>query len=557
MSFDAMAADRDLLGRYLDLAPVLIVVVAADNRVQYANQHAAELLGWTPEEMIGKDWFALAVPEDVREERRRGFEALVASRGPIPSGLDAVVVARDGTSRIVQWHVTMIGGADGATVASLCSGREVTEQRRAEGEIAQQKARFEVLADASRAFAEVGLDYGRLLNVIAERVAATIGDGATVSLLTEDGESIRSMAFAGHDPELAQAYRAMLAQPARRGEGMAGRAIATNASVLLAEVDPEQLALATASEWRDVVRRLNVHSLLVVPMRVRGAPIGSFSLFRNRPGHPYGPADEALVQDLADRAGLAVENARLHAGLERRVRERTAELEDTLGELESFSYSVSHDLRSPLRSIDGFSQAVLDDCADQLDEVGKSHLARVRAAARHMGLLIDALLNLSRVGRAELHRERVDVTALGRSVFARLREEHPRTGIECVVADGLVADADPKLLDLVLMNLLGNSWKFTGRQERARIELAQTPATGDGPAVFAVRDDGAGFETSRSDKLFGVFQRLHPAGEFEGTGIGLATVQRIVRRHGGRVWAEGAVGQGATFFFTLAPDARS
>ncbi len=218
-------------------------------------------------------------------------------------------------------------------------------------------------------------------------------------------------------------------------------------------------------------------------------------------------------------------------------------------ELEAFSYSVAHDLRAPLRSIDGFSQALLEDCADRLDDDGRKYLQRVRQSAQQMGALIDDLLNLSRVTRAELRRAVVDVSALARSVLARLKDSQPERTVETVVQDGLKAEADPRLLEIVLTNLLGNAWKFTGKRAAARIEFGAED--GSRPTTFFVRDNGAGFDVRYADKLFGVFQRLHAASEFDGTGIGLATVQRIVARHGGRVWAESELDRGATFRFTI------
>jgi PAS domain S-box-containing protein len=218
-------------------------------------------------------------------------------------------------------------------------------------------------------------------------------------------------------------------------------------------------------------------------------------------------------------------------------------------ELESFSYSVSHDLRAPLRTIDGFSHALLEDCADRLDDAGKTHLNRIRAATQRMGLLIDDLLNLSRLSRAELHRQSLDVSALARSIGNDLQKIQPERQIEMRIEDNLETTADPALLRVVLENLLSNAWKFTSKRASARIEFGQAQV--NGTLAFFVRDDGAGFDPAYADRLFGAFQRLHATTEFAGTGVGLATVQRIVHRHGGRIWAESAVGQGATFYFTL------
>jgi light-regulated signal transduction histidine kinase (bacteriophytochrome) len=240
---------------------------------------------------------------------------------------------------------------------------------------------------------------------------------------------------------------------------------------------------------------------------------------------------------------------RLNEDLERRVTARTIELQAALKELESFSYSVSHDLRAPLRALDGFSRMLLDDYGDKLDDDAHHYLERIRQGAQQMATLINGLLELSRLNRSEIERRPIDLSALAGAVIDDLRETEPQRRVDVVIADGLVASADPGLSRTLLANLIGNAWKFTAKQATARIEVGVAEADGE-PAYF-VRDDGAGFDMAYAGKLFGAFQRLHGPDEFEGTGIGLATVQRIVRRHGGRVWAEAAVDKGATIFFTL------
>lgn len=238
-----------------------------------------------------------------------------------------------------------------------------------------------------------------------------------------------------------------------------------------------------------------------------------------------------------------------------RVQAANQQLKAANQELEAFSYSVSHDLRAPLRSIDGFSQALLEDYADKLDGSGKDYLQRVRAAATRMGELIDDMLQLSRVTRTDMRHETVDLSTLADSVVADLSRADPGRHVETIISPGLQTEGDAKLLRIVLVNLLSNAWKFTGNQTAARVELG-TQDNGD-ERVFYIRDNGAGFDMAYADKLFGAFQRLHAASEFPGTGIGLAIVQRIVHRHGGRIWAEGAIGQGATFHFTLQPNRRA
>jgi light-regulated signal transduction histidine kinase (bacteriophytochrome) len=234
---------------------------------------------------------------------------------------------------------------------------------------------------------------------------------------------------------------------------------------------------------------------------------------------------------------------------EEEMRVRNAQLDAANKELEAFSYSVSHDLRAPLRGIDGFSQALLEDCADKLEEAEKSHLHRIRAGTQRMGVLIDDLLNLSRVARAEMHREGVDVSVLARSIAAELQKTQSERRAEFRIEDGIEAMGDPHLLRIVLENLLGNAWKFTSKRACARIEVGRT--NHNGTRAYFVRDNGAGFDPAYAGKLFGAFQRLHGMTEFPGTGVGLATVQRIIHRHGGKIWAEGAVEKGASFFFTL------
>ncbi|MCH8989019.1 MAG: type IV pili methyl-accepting chemotaxis transducer N-terminal domain-containing protein [Chloroflexi bacterium] len=238
-----------------------------------------------------------------------------------------------------------------------------------------------------------------------------------------------------------------------------------------------------------------------------------------------------------------------YASLEQRVEERTAELAAANQELESFSYSVSHDLRAPLRGVDGFSQALLEDYGDKVDEQGQNYLNRIRAASQRMGQLIDDMLNLSRVTRTEMHREEVDLSSMARTIAAELSQSDPERDVEFVIGEGAVVTGDLPLLRAVMENLLENAWKYTSKHPRAKIEFGIT--RDDGRPAYFVRDDGAGFDMAYADNLFGAFQRLHGATEFEGTGIGLATVQRILHRHGGSVWAEGAVEKGATFYFTL------
>ena len=226
-----------------------------------------------------------------------------------------------------------------------------------------------------------------------------------------------------------------------------------------------------------------------------------------------------------------------------------AELTAANRELESFSYSVSHDLRAPLRSIAGFSLALLEDCGDSLNAEARNYLLRVRLATERMGTLIDDLLNLSQLTRTKMTVEPVDLSNIAAAIASELQKSQPERRTEFRIEESLQAAADPHLMRIALENLLGNAWKFTSKRDSALIELGK--ADGNGAPAYFVRDNGAGFDPAYRDHLFGAFQRLHNASEFPGTGVGLATVERIIHRHGGRIWAEGGIGRGATFYFTL------
>ena len=277
------------------------------------------------------------------------------------------------------------------------------------------------------------------------------------------------------------------------------------------------------------------------------------SLHRNEAGEPQYYI--AVVQDDSKRkaAEAELEHYRMH--LEDLVAQRTTALAAANRELESFSYSVSHDLKAPLRSIDGFSQILAEDYESLLDNSGRDYLQRIRRAVQHMGRLTDALLSLAKVGRGECRLETLDFSDLVQGVVDDLKIAHPRHKVNVVIQPGMQIVADANLLRTAMQNLLDNAWKYTGKAADARVEIGSFNVQGN--TVFFVRDNGAGFNPAYSSRLFGVFQRLHTTEEFQGTGVGLATVQRVIHRHGGRIWAEAEPGQGAVFYFTIQPEVRA
>ncbi len=296
----------------------------------------------------------------------------------------------------------------------------------------------------------------------------------------------------------------------------------------------------------EMLTRLEIRANLVVPIVFDSELWGLLCAHQcSQPRH-WQTFEIDLLSSLATQIAIAIKQSFLF----KQLNQRTTQLEATNKELEAFSYSVSHDLRAPLRHIHGFSKILLEDCTDQLDDTGKDYLNRVLTATQRMEHLIDDLLELSQLTNTELRRQKVDISRLAKAICDSLLSSQPNRQVEFMIPDGLMADGDERLLQIVLENFLDNAWKYTSLHQRARIEVGiwWHPA---GYPVYFVRDDGAGFDMAYANKLFGAFQRLHTTGQFPGTGIGLATVQRIIHRHGGSVWAESAVEQGATFYFTL------
>jgi signal transduction histidine kinase len=299
----------------------------------------------------------------------------------------------------------------------------------------------------------------------------------------------------------------------------------------------------------DAYRPTFVKSLVMVPIRTE-SPIGAIGNYWAKP-HRASPEEIKLLQALADSTSIAMENVKLYSELEQRVKDRTEQLETINKELESFSYSVSHDLRAPLHVIQGFSEALMADKGHLLDEQSKDYLQRICNSTHRMSDLIEDMLKLARISSYEMHPQPVNLSDLAKSIVNDIIQTDPHRKTNIQIEDNIIANGDPRLLRIMLENLLNNAWKFSGKKLETVIQFGYSKSDKDAKPVYFLRDQGAGFDMNYADKLFGAFRRLHRADEFPGTGIGLATVARIVNRHGGKIWAESVVNQGTTFYFEL------
>jgi PAS domain S-box-containing protein len=506
------------------------IATDAQGVIQIFNVGAEHMLGYTAAEVMNK-----ITPADISDPQEiiaraaalslergtpitPGFEALVfkASRG-IEDIYELTYVRKDGSRFPAVVSVTALRDAEDVIIGYLLIGTDNTARRQADEALRKNEAQLETIIE--------NLDEG----VVVSDLKGELLHANHAALELYGQEWYGRVSLDQKRPHLGQFSAAL-------------------------ELSGVYGTVLPKDEW-PLARILRGEKLRGVEVRIRRVDtdwqrVFSYggTLVQDARGQPLMAV--VTISDITERRRAADVIYQLNTDLERRVVERTAQLQTANSELEAFCYSVSHDLRAPLRSLDGFSLALIEDYADKLDAQGQKYLSRIRAGSQRMGQLIDDLLNLSRVSRGETSSESVDLSKMAHEVVEELQASAPLRQAEFVIAEGLMAETDPRLLRIVLTNLFGNAWKFTAKQARPRIEFGCSGENGD--AEYFMRDNGAGFDQAYSSKLFGVFQRLHAVSDFPGTGIGLATVQRIINRQGGRVWAEGKVEQGATFHFTLA-----
>ncbi len=496
MARRAMLGHFDYLSRY---ANDIILLPDATGRIMEANDRAVESYGYSAEELRRMNVADLNAPEEAAALARTWMQ--VKEKGAEGLVFEAEHVRKDGSRFPVEISARSFVVEGRELRQSIV--RDITERKRAVEALRESNEYLESLFNSANAPIIVWDPEFRIMrfnhafeNLTGKSAASVLGED--VGVLFPPSEREGSM----------ELIRRTLG-----GE----------------RLDAVEIAIARAD------------------LTIRTVLWNSAAIFAADGQTPVAAVAQGL--DITERKEAEESIRQLNADLEQRVRDRTVQLEVANAELEAFSYSVSHDLRAPLRGIDGWSLALLEDYREKLDDQGREYLGYIRSDTQRMGQLIDDLLKLSRVTRNRMERTLVDLSAISQTVVARLREREPNAQVEFEAQPGITAWCDAGLIEIVLTNLIDNAWKFSSKRPVARIEFGRTEV--EGRSAFFIRDNGVGFDMTYVDKLFGVFQRLHKATEFPGTGIGLAIVQRAVRRHGGRVWAESKLGVGTTFYYTL------
>ena len=500
----------ELVQQYFDLAGVFLVMIEADQKISFINQEGCRILETRKEDILGSNWFDIYIPERERAQVKAGFIQSIAGEIEPVEYFENWIVTATGRERLIAWHNTLLQDECGHILGILSSGEDITERKRQEEDI-----------NASNSF----------LKSIMEQSPFAMWISDTTGTVLRTNRTLRDT-LNMTDEQIVGRYNVLL------DDNLHGQGVMTQVRAVFEEQRPARFSIPWFGDRTGDVDFSGARDLWL--------DVSMFPIVDKR-GHLTNVVCQWI--DITKRKQMEDEIRQLTTELEQRVQQRTRQLESANKELEAFTYSVSHDLRAPLRGIDGFSLALLEDFADQLPPEAQHYLHRVRSAAQHMGHLTDDLLRLSRLSRTELRRIQVDLSLMVEEIVAELSSTQPNRETEFIIVPDLVVTADQNLMRLVLENVLQNAWKFSAPRAITRIELGCRQDESE--MVYFIRDHGVGFDMCYAHKLFDAFQRLHDPKVFKGTGIGLAIVQRIVRRHGGRIWAESAVEQGTTIYFTL------
>ncbi len=553
---DAVRESEKRLSEIFDFLPDATFAIDTEGKVIAWNRAIEEMTGVKAEQVLGKGDYEyslafygvrrpilidLVFKSDKKIEKKYWFvqrdgNTIISENKVHMNGRDQVLFAKAGP----------LFDSKGKMVGAIESIRDISDRMLAEAEV---RAYAEELLAINRVatICTSSLDLQSILDQALNETLRIVGlEGGIICLVRPDN----TLEPAAHRDMTSSVLNNLASRPVQAGETIWGRCTLEGKPTILA--DHESVLRRGALEG---FQGDNICFHASFPLIVQQKCLGVLCLFTRRESAPS-KRSLKLIETISAQLALGMQNALLYrevqqytGTLEEKVRQRTMQYEIANKELESFSYSVSHDLRSPLRGIEGWSQALVEDCIENIDQKGRKYLDRIQKETERMGKLIDGLLELSRVSRSDMRWESVDLSIIVRSIAERLKETEPERCVEFIIPQGLATFGDPRLLEVMMSNLLGNAWKFTSRKASARIEFGRTFSDGD--AVWYVRDDGVGFDMKFAGRLFAPFQRMHLASEFPGTGIGLATVQRIVHRHGGQVWAEARLDSGATFFFTL------
>lgn len=575
---------------FLESAPDAMVISNTEGKITMVNAQTETIFGYEREEILGKE-VEILIPQRFHHRHVHHRENYINQPKvrAMGHGMELYGRRKDGTEFPVEVSLSPMHLIDDNELVVMSAIRDITRQKETEAEIkklnenlemlviertselelalmkekiarsemARNQQRLALLTDASQILAS-SLDYKKTLDDLARLLVPEFADWCSFDEFDESG-SMNRIVVAHADPEKVNlVYQLGKIYPADSNTQEGGYGVlSTRQPRFFNDISDELMrSLSRNEDHYRMLKQLATKSAILVPLLIRDKIFGIMSIVCSDSNRRFSDEDYIFAVELARRITLAVENTRIYrelqesnADLEDRVVRRTLELEAINKELEAFSYSVSHDLRAPLRSIDGFSNKLLKDYSSLFDDQAKDYFSRVMNASRHMGHLIDDLLKLARISRMELHPEEINLTEIARNIVAELQETSPERKAEFLIDENLKANGDRSLVQVVLQNLLDNAWKYSRNAPHTRIEFGSFFK--DNRTVYFIKDNGVGFDMKYVDKLFGAFQRLHSVAEFEGTGIGLATVNRIIRRHHGSIWAESEINKGTTFFFTL------